>query len=272
VLGSPIAHSLSPTLHRAAYASLGLTSWTYTAIECDEAGLPERLRALADDGLAGVSLTMPLKRTVMPLLAEVDGWATTVEAANTVVFGDEGWRGANTDVPGMVAVLREAGAAPDPMGPPWVLGAGATAGSALAALAELGHQEVFVAARRVEVGEALRPQAARLGLALHVRPWTASADVGGIWASPLVVATTPAGATDVLATTGPGQPAVPGLLIEVLYSPWPTPLAAAWQASGGRVVGGLELLVEQAVEQVVLMTGQRPDPAPMRTAGYAAMS
>ena len=85
VLGSPIGHSLSPVLHRAAYAALGLTWWHYDAIECDEAGLPALLDRLGPDW-AGLSLTMPLKRTVLPLLDRVESLATSIGCANTVVF------------------------------------------------------------------------------------------------------------------------------------------------------------------------------------------
>jgi shikimate dehydrogenase len=269
VLGAPIAHSLSPVLHRAAYEALGLGGWAYRAIECREDDLGATLQQLDTDGLAGVSLTMPLKAVVMPMLAEADRPASDVGAANTVLFGDADgrWRGANTDVPGMVAVLRAAGSEVDVVAevPPWVLGAGATAGSALAALAELGHATAVVVARRPEAADDLRAVAGRVGLDIEVRSWATIADVSS---AALVIATTPAGATDQLALA---LPAVAGLLFDVVYSPWPTNLARAWSAAGGRTVGGLELLVEQAVEQVRLMTGHTPPAGLMRQAGYAAL-
>jgi shikimate dehydrogenase len=215
---------------------------------------------------------MPLKRTVMPMLATLDDWASLVQAANTVVFGADAWHGANTDVPGMIAVLRSAAALRQPAPPPWILGAGATAGSALAALAELGSEEVVVAARRTAAAAALEPLADRLGVSLVVRPWSDVSDVADAWAAPVVVATTPAGATDPLAAAGPGAGPVGGVLFDVVYAPWPTRFAAAWQAAGGEVVGGLELLVAQAVEQVELMTGRRPASETLRAAGYAALA
>ena len=131
VLGSPIAHSLSPALHRAAYAALGLDGWTYTWIECDEAGLPG-LIASCDRGWAGLSLTMPLKRAVLPLLDRTEPLATEVGGANTVVFAGGARHGYNTDVPGMVTALAEARVS-SPSGAT-ILGAGATACTALAAL------------------------------------------------------------------------------------------------------------------------------------------
>ena len=128
MLGSPVAHSLSPVLHAAAYQALGLDEWAYEAIECDEARLPGLLDSL-DSQWAGLSLTMPLKRAVIPLLDHAESLVTEVGAANTVILGAAGRSGYNTDVPGMISVLRSAGVAPGDPGVPWVLGAGATAGS-----------------------------------------------------------------------------------------------------------------------------------------------
>ena len=144
VLGSPIAHSLSPVLHRAAYARLGLAGWSYGRHEVDEAALPGFLDTLGradgpeDRGgdWAGLSLTMPLKRVVIPLLDEADPTALAVNAVNTLIFRADGARyGANTDVAGLAAALRERGVGS--VGGAAVLGAGATAGSALAALSGL---------------------------------------------------------------------------------------------------------------------------------------
>lgn len=112
VLGSPIGHSLSPVLHRAAYAELGLTGWSYDRFDVDEAALPGFLKELeaGPDSWAGLSLTMPLKRAVIPLLDGISDTAASVEAVNTLVFAEDGRRlGDNTDIPGMVAALRERG-------------------------------------------------------------------------------------------------------------------------------------------------------------------
>jgi shikimate dehydrogenase len=273
-LGSPIGHSLSPVLHQAAYDALGLSGWSFRTVECVEAELASTLSALDAEGLVGVGLTMPLKRAVMPMLLGCDEWASTTGAANTVVFSDIAgeWRGANTDVPGMVAVLRAAGVAPADNGSdgvPLVIGAGATAGSALAALAEVGYPAAVVAARRPEATGDLRSVAQRVGIDLEVRPWSSASD--GL-SAPLVIAATPSGATDGIAAQIAAVSRNPrGVLFDVIYSPWPTALAQAWSSAGGRIVGGLELLVEQAVEQVRLMTGQRPPVEALRRAGYAAL-
>src|ERR1700735_1141129 len=135
VLGKPVAHSLSPALHRAAYRELGFDDWTYDLVECDEAGRPGYIESRGREW-AGLSLTMPLKRTVLPLLDHVDPMAAATGGANTVVFRPDGRYGYNTDVQGIVDALTEAGAAAPARGT--LIGAGAAAWSALAAVGELG--------------------------------------------------------------------------------------------------------------------------------------
>jgi shikimate dehydrogenase len=247
VLGSPVAHSLSPVLHRAAYAHLGL-DWQYDAIECDVAGLPAFVASLTPQW-AGLSLTMPLKAAVLSLADEVDAVSRAAGAANTLVLRAGRRLAANTDVPGMVAALAEHGVHPSTAGSVAVLGAGATARSAVVSLAAAGWTAADVAARRPEAAGDLVAAGAGVGVAVRVVAWATAADVLG---HGLVVSTVPAGAADALAASVPAEP---GALFDVLYHPWPTPLAAAWSAAGGRVVGGLDLLVHQAAGQVRLMTG-----------------
>ncbi|CAL9575205.1 Shikimate dehydrogenase (NADP(+)) [Streptomyces sp. enrichment culture] len=265
VLGSPIAHSLSPVLHRAAYEELGLTGWTYDRFEVDEAALPAFLDKLGPEW-AGLSLTMPLKRAVIPLLDEVGETAASVEAVNTVVFTGDGRRiGDNTDIPGMVAALREHGI--EQVGSAAILGAGATASSALAALARICTGEVVAYVRSEARAAEMRQWGERLGVDLRTAGWEDAAEA---LRAPLVVATTPAGTTDALASAVPEMPAT---LFDVVYDPWPTTLAARWSAYGGAVVGGLDLLVHQAVLQVEQMTGRSPAPvAAMRKAGEHALA
>ncbi|MFH9422054.1 shikimate dehydrogenase [Streptomyces sp. NPDC017529] len=265
VLGSPIAHSLSPVLHRAAYAELGLAGWEYGRHEIDEAALPGFLAQL-DGSWAGLSLTMPLKRAVIPLLDSVSDTAASVEAVNTVVFTGDGRRtGDNTDIPGMLAALRERGV--QQVGSAAVLGAGATASSALAALSTICTGEVTAYVRSEARAAEMRGWGERLGVNVRTADWSLAA---AALDAPLVIATTPAGTTDALAGAVPERP---GTLFDVLYEPWPTDLAAAWGARGGAVVGGLDLLVHQAVLQVEQMTGRSPVPlAAMRAAGETALA
>jgi shikimate dehydrogenase len=256
-------------LHRAAYAALGLDDWSYDAVECDEESLRDVLERLERLGRAGASLTMPLKRAVLPMLARTDRLVADVGACNTVLFGgvDGDWYGANTDVPGMVAALRGAGV--DRAGSALVLGGGATAASAIAALAELAVGEVTVFLRRPEAAVELSAVAERVGMP---SPSVASYSEAGprLGEADLVVSTAPTGAADALVADLPGR--VTGVLFDVVYAPWPTALAQAWSARGGGVVGGLELLVEQAARQVELMTGRLPPTDVMRGAGTAALS
>lgn len=255
VLGSPIAHSLSPALHRAAYRSLGL-DWTYDAIDVDEEALPAFLSGL-DGTWAGLSLTMPLKEAVIPLLDEVDDEARSIRSVNTVLPVETGWRGTNTDVYGMTQALLEHGLDATPR-TATILGAGATARSAVAALLRLGAREVTVAARRPEAAEAVCDLAHALGLPARPADLDPNTD--------LVRA-------DVVLSTLPGTAAegwvgiagdAGGVLLDASYHPWPTPLAASW--GSGRVASGRDMLLWQAVLQVRLMTGLEPDVAAMAAA------
>ncbi|WP_369276118.1 shikimate dehydrogenase [Streptomyces sp. R11] len=265
VLGSPIAHSLSPVLHRAAYAELGLTGWSYDRFEIDEAALPGFVSELGPEW-AGLSLTMPLKRAVIPLLDEVTQTAVSVEAVNTVVMTADGRRvGDNTDIPGMVAALREHGI--EQVDSAAILGAGATASSALAALARICTGEVVAYVRSEARAAEMRQWGERLDVEIRTADW---AEADRALHAPLVIATTPAGATDALAAAVPERPAT---LFDVLYDPWPTALAARWSMYGGAVVSGLDLLVHQAVLQVEQMTGRVPAPLEaMRKAGERALA
>ncbi|HYP44666.1 MAG TPA: shikimate dehydrogenase [Propionibacteriaceae bacterium] len=259
VLGSPIAHSLSPALHRAGYAELGLTGWSYDSYEVREpelTGFVER----CDDRWRGLSLTMPLKVAALQL-GEVDATAALVGAANTLVFDDRGRRVFNTDVGGLVSALRQAGTQKvERVG---VLGAGATARSALASVASLGATTVTVVARDLGKAEQLRPLAEAVGVELITSAWTAP-----LPAADLVISTVTAGAVDdradQIAESAP-------VIFDALYDPWPTALAAAAQRAGCTVVNGLDLLVGQAVLQIELMTGRSVRSEVLLAAGHAAV-
>lgn len=253
VLGHPVAHSLSPTLHRAAYAALGLDGWRYDAVDVTEAELEAFVRGL-DGSWAGLSLTMPLKQTVIPLLDHVEPLAEVVGAVNTVLFQGRTLVGANTDVHGIVAALGLDG----PVGTAAVLGAGATASSALAALAQLGCTSPVVYVRAVARAGGLMRAAHRMGVTPVYRTLDHAGEIGQ---ADVVVSTLPPHAADPLA--GRLEHAA-GTLLDVAYDPRPTALSLAWAAAGGVVVGGEQMLLHQAAEQVRLMTGH---PAPL-----AAMS
>lgn len=253
VLGSPIGHSLSPALHAAAYRALGL-DWTYEAVLVESDGLAAFLLGL-DADWAGVSLTMPLKQVVLPLLDSVSDVAALTGAANTVVLRDGRRAGHNTDVAGIVAALREAGT--PAISRAAVLGAGATAASALAALHELGAHQVRVLARSAQRARALQRVADGLGIELRLGELH-PLEIEDRWPQ-VIISTLPAGALDDFAAKSDPTGVVPTLL-DVVYAPWPSPLAVTYQRAGGIVVGGDQMLLHQAAEQVALMTGL---PAPI---------
>ena len=255
VLGLPIAHSLSPVLHRAAYAALEI-DWTYEAIECDESALPAVLAERAD--WAGFSCTMPLKRAVLGVADEVSATAAAVGAANTLLpRTGGGWAAENTDVAGLAATVRESGVS---LSSVTVLGAGGTAQAVMAALRLLSVSECVVLVRdRGRTGE-LRAAAETLGIKvelaeLDVRSSAVTAD--------LVVSTLPPHAADPFSGVAwrSGQ-----TVLDVVYDPWPTALAGAAAAAGARVLSGAALLLHQAAVQVELMTGQRAPIDAMRAA------
>ncbi|WP_045875667.1 shikimate dehydrogenase [Pseudofrankia sp. DC12] len=255
MLGSPIGHSLSPVLHRAAYQALGLDDWSYTAIETDEAGLPGLLaRVRSQPGWAGLSLTMPLKTAAVPLVDRLDASVEAVGALNTIVVEPgASLTGCNTDIAGIRYAVRQVlGVAAVPPVRPLLLGAGGTARAAVAALAAVGVRRVGVVARRAAAVVPLTAIGARLGIEAVALPWETVA--GGLPRGvDLVVATTPAGVTDQLAEWAwpAGCP-----LVELLYHPWPTALAVTAYRAGARVGGGMVVLAAQAAEQVALFTGR----------------
>ena len=257
VVGWPVAHSLSPVLHRAAYAELGL-DWTYDRVEIDSAGLEPFIDTL-DATWRGLSLTMPLKRTVVPLLDVSDDWVRLSGVANTLVLDEGSKHGFNTDIPGAVAAMRER--LPSEPRSAVVLGGGATATSVLLALAELGCTTA-----RMLVRDPARAEETIAVVGAH--PRAPELTVGSIDGASGVDA-------DLLVSTIPGDAQTPEVLaafagvpavFEVIYDPWPTPLAKAVIEDGRHLVAGLDLLAHQAVGQVLRMTGARCPgrPAPRR--------
>jgi shikimate dehydrogenase len=244
VVGSPIAHSRSPDLHRAAYAELGL-DWTYDRFELTADGLADFVAGL-DGSWRGLSLTMPLKEAVLDL-GQVDDIAREAGSGNTLIFDEDARRVYNTDVGGLTWAVRRAvpGAA---VARATILGSGATARSALLSVVEMGAREVTVLARTPAKATPLEVLAADHGLRLEVRPWSAA-----VPAADLLISTVAAGAADGRAEAA-GQTAP--VVLDAIYAPWPTALAKAAADAGATVVGGLDLLVGQALLQIELMTGR----------------
>jgi shikimate dehydrogenase len=248
VLGSPVAHSLSPVLHAAAYAALDLKH-TYSAIEVKEDELGKFLAGIDSDWL-GVSLTMPLKEVAFSFPDTCDEFATITGAINTLVF-QNGIQAFNTDVPGIVDAIVEAKISQ--ISTAVIFGSGATARSALVALHRLGAQSVNCVARNKSDIELMAKIANEIGVRFECTPIRKS----GWLTSDVVINTTPVGVLDEVARdlTSPA-----GLLLDVVYNPWPTQLAASWAVTGGTIVSGLSMLLHQAGHQITLMTGE---PAPI---------
>jgi shikimate dehydrogenase len=205
----------------------------------------------------GLSLTMPLKEAVLDLAEQVSWTASATTSANTLLLPQ--MHAYNTDVDGLVVALKRAGFDEVAGFEATVLGAGATARSAVAAMHRLGAGAVNVLARRPEAAIPAQQTADRLGIPIEVHPFEHT----GFLDVPLVIATVPPGVADGLA---PGVPASPRWPLDVVYSPWPTTIATQWQARGGVIVSGLEMLLAQAERQVELMTGMPAPTDAMRAA------
>jgi shikimate dehydrogenase len=246
VLGSPIKHSRSPALHRAAYARLGL-NWTYEWVEMEANGLGPYVGSL-DASWRGLSLTMPLKVAVLQL-GEVDQLARLADAGNTLILEAGTRRVYNTDIGGLTWAVRQVSTAPLPRAT--ILGTGATARAAVIAATQLGAQHITVIARTPSRAEPLRALSLDIGVDLDVRPWSPQ-----LPDADLAVSTVVSGAADTIAQ--PLADSAP-LIVDVIYDPWPTVLTMTAQGAGCSVVSGRDLLIGQALLQVELMTGRSVD-------------
>lgn len=268
VLGSPIEHSLSPVLHTAAYTALGLDdSWNYERFECGEGDLASFLDG-CDASWAGLSLTMPLKRAAMTLSDELAEPVVSVGGANTIVFAHGRRYAYNTDVVGIVSALREVGITR--VGSATIVGGGATAASALAALRALGATEpgpITVLARDPARAAPVAEAATRMGLRIGVEPLR---DIRAHLDVDLVVSTIPRGAADDYTADLVASRAA---LFDVSYGPESSVPAAAVAAAGREAVEGFPMLLHQAGRQVELMTGNAQAPIEaMRAAGEAELA
>ena len=258
MLGKPIAHSKSPQLHLAAYRALGLTDWTYDRIECDADQLPGLVGGFGPEWV-GVSVTMPGKFAALRFADERTDRAQRVGSANTLVRTPTGWRADNTDIDGVAGALGSASG--------WALvcGSGGTAPAAVAGLAELGVAGITVVARNPDKAARLVDLGTDLGVATRFCDLDGGGLAAEVAAAEVLVSTIPA---DVAAHYA-GTFARIGVLLDAVYDPGPTPLAAAVSAAGGRVVSGLQMLLHQAFAQVEQFTGL-PAPREAMTCAVAA--
>jgi shikimate dehydrogenase len=239
VLGSPIAHSKSPAIQSAAYSVLGLR-WEYGRAEVTGPALAAYVEGL-DETWRGLSLTMPLKRDVLPLLNRREPLVDVVGGANTVRLTDEGVLGANTDVHGVEQALRDAGV--ESVELVHVLGSGATAAAVIAGVARLGARRVLVRARTPQNAQPLVGVGERVGTEVVVRP--IDVEERSAIVPDVVVSTLPGHAEHGLVF--PESVRERAVLFDVAYDPWPSALARVWSAP---VVSGLDMLIHQAVGQL----------------------
>lgn len=257
VLGSPIAHSLSPAIHNAAYLALGIEG-KYDAVEVRSGELPAFMAKVkeTDANWIGFSLTMPLKEELLSIADSIDPLAKRIQSGNTLIPNESGWFATTTDVSGFIWALTFNEV--KDFKRVQIIGAGATARAAAAAVDAPGRT-ICVISRNAE-REAAMKHVITEG-EIHFQGWQ---DVK--LDADLVINTTPKSVADNFAASA-------GVLFESLYDPWPTQLARNWR---GKVIGGLDLLIHQAIDQIHLMTGYVIDRNLMvpilRTAAIAEMN
>jgi len=264
VVGDPIDHSKSPDIHRAAYGVLGL-DWTYGRLLVQKNDLRQVLDN-APEALYGFSVTMPLKEEAARNVAFLDDYARKTGAANTIVKTDRGWSGYNTDVFGVMMALK--GVVTGPIRSVGVVGAGATARSALVAINSMNlSTNVWIFCRSIEAFSEIKAFAKPLGFKLRrARTLRALVRRAG-----LTVSTLPAGALDAYLSDSRIQKVISGPLFDVAYNPWPSQAAKVWMASGNKVVSGIEMLIWQAVAQLRLFVNGDLSELPNEVAVVEAM-
>ena len=262
VLGSPIAHSLSPVLHAAAYRSLGVEG-QYTALDVKVDQLRGFLLSL-DESWSGFSLTMPLKEEVLKVADTVDDLAKAIQSANTLIRSAQGWRATTTDVKGFQEALLAHSVIE--FTEVLIIGSGAT-GRAAASAVDLKGRAIQVLHRNPRREDAMRKAAPHSSI--EFLSWDSA-----LPRVDLTINTTPPGVADHFTSEITTTPS--GVFFEALYNPWPTTLLHHWRMNDGKAIDGLDLLVHQGIEQVALMTGKsvnRAKLAPiLRDAGLVAIN
>ena len=247
VLGSPISHSLSPVMHKAAFNFLGVEG-SYRAIEVPSGTLSQFLSSQSEH-FDYFSLTMPLKEEVLTLGYPTDNKTAEIQSGNTLYRRDEQFNLTSTDGSGLVSALANIGCTTFKR--VLVLGAGGTSRAVVGALDSIA-EEIDVLGRSSIRQEALE-RAVHSSRFTYLR-WSSDIEFGDY---DLVVNTTPAGAADLLADVISAP--ISGILFDVIYKPWPTELAKRWSDKGGQVINGLELLLYQGIDQLEIVLNQKLD-------------
>ena len=241
VLGSPISHSLSPTLHMGAFNFLGIDG-KYEAIDVPSGGL-SRFFAEQSENFDYLSLTMPLKEESFSLDIEFDSLSSRIDSINTLYRRDGVWRGCSTDGSGFISAVQDEGLLS--ISQSLILAGGGTARAIAGALDGL-VPSISILGRTSTRRDALSRCVGNSKF--DYLAWSDDFDLSPF---DLVVNTTPAGAADHLAENL--SPVVNALLFDVIYKPWPTVLASRWADRSGRVINGKELLLWQGLDQLELV-------------------
>ena len=247
VLGSPISHSLSPALHRAAFESIGIAG-SYEAIDVPSGTLQQFFLAHESD-FDYFSLTMPLKEEAHLLNVTCDKLSLRIGSINTLYKREGRWFGTSTDGSGFLAALAAQGYST--ISHALILGAGGTARAVAGALD--GNVETLTVMGRTSTRKDALESCVEKST-FNYLPWISDPEINSY---DLIINTTPAGAADLLAENLPLQ--VTGLLFDVIYKPWPTVLASAWSDRSGKVINGKELLLWQGLDQLSLVLSHEID-------------
>jgi shikimate dehydrogenase len=260
VVGSPIDHSRSPSIHASAYRVLGL-DWSYSAVDVPEGRLRQFLETL-DPSWQGLSVTMPLKLEATRLAKSLDSLAERTGVTNTLVREEHGWRGFNTDVFGIQKALHEPLLKNNVS--VTIIGSGATATSAVfATYLSNPTARITLVVRNLQSGRELKHRAADSGFKIRIRTFRSFAF--SVNRADVVISTLPSGVLDAYATKIVGRftPKPRGVLLDVAYHPWPSKFASTWQSRSLQAVSGIEMLIFQAIAQVrVFTSGDMVDELP----------
>jgi shikimate dehydrogenase len=265
VIGWPVSHSLSPVIHNAAFAALGM-DWIYVPMPVPPGRVDAAVRGLAALGIAGANVTMPHKTEIAGLLTDLSEDASRLGAVNTLVVGPEGIAGHNTDAPGFERFLREDAGFDPADRTALVFGAGGVARACALSLARAGLRRLTVALREPARAAGLRAAVDAYPIDVEVVPFEAAPGV----AADLVVNGTPLGGDGEplpLPELGPGV-----LVVDVRYRPPVTPLVELARSAGAAAHGGLGMLLHQAALSFELWTGQLPPMDVMSAAALAGMA
>ena len=275
IIGYPIGHSISPVFQQAGLDHLGIDA-TYEKWEVTPEGVGEFVAGLRAPGSLGINITVPHKQAVIPFLDEVDEWAATAGAVNTIVNRGGRLTGHNTDGPGFLrALLAETGYSPSGTRA-LILGAGGAARGILLALVRGGVDALVIANRTLERAETLAQLASESGVDSEAIPLAPNALTQAAASANLIVNCTTVGMSH-----GPNEHGSPlsaaqipasAIVNDLVYNPMKTPLLEEAAAAGATTLGGLHMLVYQGVLSFQMWTGQDAPVAVMLEAATAEMA